>query len=109
MSETETDESALPVSPVVRFLRPVLGAAITLATLAWAADLYRKVGLLFLAEQFLAAIFGLGLALAFLHYPAKRGTARGPLPWYDAIASAAGSPPASTWRCAIPSSWRTCF
>jgi TRAP transporter 4TM/12TM fusion protein len=82
--------SAPPVSPAVRLLRPVFAIAIALGSLAWAADLYRAAGFLFLPEQFLAATFGTGLALAFLHYPARRGGERGPLPWYDALFAIAG-------------------
>jgi TRAP transporter 4TM/12TM fusion protein len=89
-----TDESsqdvASPVSPAVRVLRPPLALFISLGTLAWAADLYRIVGLLFLPEQFLAAILGTGFALLFLHYPARRGTERRQLPWYDALLALIG-------------------
>lgn len=84
------EEPALPVSPVVRVLRPILSAAIALGALFWAADLYRLVGLLFIPEQFLAATFGTALALTFLLFPAKKGTQRGPLPWYDAILALVG-------------------
>jgi TRAP transporter 4TM/12TM fusion protein len=82
--------SAPPVSPAARFLRPVLAVAIALGALAWAANLYREAGFLFLPEQFLAATFGTGLALVFIHYPATRGSERGALPWYDAILAALG-------------------
>jgi TRAP transporter 4TM/12TM fusion protein len=64
--------------------------AIALGSLGWAVDVYRTVGLLFLPEQFLAATFGTGLALVFLQYPARRGTVRGRLPWYDALAAGVG-------------------
>lgn len=91
MSEpSTTTEGAPPVSPVVRFLRPVLGAGIALASLFSAADVYRRLGILFVPEQFLAVVFGAGLALVFLHYPARRGSQRGPLPWYDAAMAAIG-------------------
>jgi TRAP transporter 4TM/12TM fusion protein len=83
-------ESALPVSPAVRLLRPILGGAIALGALFWAADLYRLVGILLIPEQFLAATFGTALALVFLHYPARKGTERGPLPWYDATLALVG-------------------
>jgi TRAP transporter 4TM/12TM fusion protein len=79
-----------PVSPAVRLLRPVLAIAVTLGSLGWAVDAYRAVGWLFLPEQFLAATFGTGLALVFLHYPVRRGTTRGPLPWYDALGAGVG-------------------
>jgi TRAP transporter 4TM/12TM fusion protein len=84
------DSSAPPVSPAVRVLRPILAVAIALGSLAWAADLYRSAGFLFLPEQFLAATFGTGLALVFLQYPAKRSGQRGPLPWYDALLAVIG-------------------
>jgi TRAP transporter 4TM/12TM fusion protein len=61
-----------------------------LGALAWAANLYREAGFLFLPEQFLAATFGTGLALVFINYPATRGSERGALPWYDAILAALG-------------------
>jgi hypothetical protein len=60
------DRSAPPVSPAVRLLRPILAIAIALGSLAWAVDLYRLAGFLFLPEQYLAATFGTGLALVFL-------------------------------------------
>jgi len=84
------DRSAPPVSPAVRLLRPILAIAIALGSLAWAADLYRLAGFLFLPEQYLAATFGTGLALVFLQYPAKRSSQRGYLPWYDALLAVIG-------------------
>ncbi len=90
MRDKPSQESAPPVSPVVRILRPPLALFITLGSLAWAADLYRAADILFLPEQFLAAMFGTGLALLFLHFPTRRGTARGPLPWYDALLALIG-------------------
>ncbi|OGA57169.1 MAG: C4-dicarboxylate ABC transporter permease [Betaproteobacteria bacterium RIFCSPLOWO2_12_FULL_67_28] len=74
----------------MRVLRPVLACAIALGSLLWAIDFYRFVGLLFLPEQYLAATFAAALALVFLHYPATQETARGPLPWYDALLAITG-------------------
>jgi TRAP transporter 4TM/12TM fusion protein len=79
-----------PVSPAVCILRPVLAGAIALGALLWAVDFYRFIGLLFLPEQFLAATFAGALALTFLHFPAKPGTKRNRLPWYDAVLSLLG-------------------
>jgi TRAP transporter 4TM/12TM fusion protein len=90
VTDSTAAEPVRPSSPVVRVLRPVLALAVALGSLGWAVDLYRSIGWLFLPEQFLAATFGTGLALVFLHYPARRGTSRGPLPWYDALASGVG-------------------
>jgi TRAP transporter 4TM/12TM fusion protein len=83
-------QPAPPVSPVVRVLRPLLAGGLTLASLGWAANVYRMVGMLLYTEQFLAAMYGVALCLTYLHFPAKRGTSRGPLPWYDAVAAVAG-------------------
>jgi TRAP transporter 4TM/12TM fusion protein len=60
-----------------------LAAVLALAALAWALDLYRKVGFVFLAEQLLAASLGFALMLVYLRYPAKRGAGRAEVPWYD--------------------------
>lgn len=79
-----------PASPAVRMSERALGAALALVALAWAADLYRAVGLIFLAEQFLAFVLGLALAAVYVRYPARRGTPRLRLPWYDALAAIVG-------------------
>ncbi len=68
----------------------MLAALLALGALAWALDLYRKIGFVFLAEQLLAASLGFALALVFLRFPAKRGSARTSLPWYDAVAGLVG-------------------
>ncbi len=88
--EAADTSPATPASPALRAIRTTLAAALTVASLAWAADLYRMAGLLLYTEQFLAAMFGVSLCLTFLHFPAKRGTQRGRLPWYDAVAAVAG-------------------
>ena len=90
MTDVSATNDALPVSPAVRILRPILAVAITLGSLFWAADLYRAVGFLFIPEQFLSATFGTGLALVFLQYPAKRGAPRTTLPWYDTALALGG-------------------
>ena len=90
MTEATESPNAPPVSPAVRIFRPVLAIAIALGALFWAADLYRMVGILFIPEQFLAATFGTALALVFLHHPARKGTVRGRLPWYDAVLALIG-------------------
>jgi TRAP transporter 4TM/12TM fusion protein len=65
--------------------RTVLAIALALSSLAWAADLYRALSLVFLPEQYLAAALGTGFALIFIEFPARRGTPRTHLPWYDAV------------------------
>ena len=57
---------------MLRTIRPVLAALLTLGSLAWSADMYRDVGLVLFPEQFLSGMLGTALALVFLHYPARR-------------------------------------
>lgn len=90
MADNEETITAPPASPVVRYVVPPLAALLAFGSLAWSADLYRSVGLVILIEQFLSGMLGIGLALVFLRYPAKRGTERTNIPWYDVIAAIAG-------------------
>lgn len=78
------------VSPIVRALRAPLAALMTLASLAWAGDLYRAAGMVLYTEQFLAAMLGISLCLTYLHFPVRRGTKRSRLPWYDAALAFVG-------------------
>jgi TRAP transporter 4TM/12TM fusion protein len=74
---------------VTGWLRTGLATALTAAALAWAGDLHRAVGLLLYTEQFMAAMLGVALALAYVHLD-RRGAAReGAMPWYDAVAALA--------------------
>lgn len=50
----------------------LLGAAVSVAALAWAANLYRVFGWTFLAEQFLAVVLGLAMAVVFMTHRARR-------------------------------------
>ena len=74
----------------VRVLGGALGAALTLGSLAWAADVYRRVGLEIYNEQFYAAMLAVGIALVFVIMPARRKTPRTHVPWYDALAALVG-------------------
>ncbi len=71
-------------SAFVRHASPVIAALVTLTPLVWVADIPRKLGLVFLTEQMLLVVLGLGLCLAFLRYPVRGGIRRG-LPWYDGV------------------------
>lgn len=82
--------SAPPVSPAVRIGERTLAAILALLTLAWAGDLYRALGIVFLSEQFLAVILGFALAAVFVRYPLIRDQRRLTLPWYDATAATLG-------------------
>jgi TRAP transporter 4TM/12TM fusion protein len=82
--DPSTPAAEPPASPVVGVCRVVLALTLAIGSLLWAADAYRAVGFLFLAEQFLAGALAIGLALIFLEFPLRRGSRRGLLPWYDA-------------------------
>ncbi|MGE3248053.1 MAG: TRAP transporter large permease subunit, partial [Beijerinckiaceae bacterium] len=77
-------------SPFVRHLRTVLAFILAAAVLAAAADIFRLFNVVFVTEQFLAAMLAIGLALVYLNYPLRRGTERTSVPWYDWILAAAG-------------------
>ena len=89
-----TDNSApLPAAPTgftLRVIRPALAILLTCGSLAWSADLYRDVGLVLFPEQFLAGMYGIGLALTYIHFPRRRGTERVSVPWYDGILALVG-------------------
>lgn len=75
----------------------VVGAAVSglpvvlvLASVAWAADLYRLFGLILFLEQFVAGILACALLLVFLIYPLRRGAEQVRTPWYDLLAGIAG-------------------
>jgi len=72
--------------------RPVastLAVVLVLSALAWAADLYRSVGLLLINEQFYAFVLACALGLVYLIYRARR-TDSGPPTWYDIAAGLVG-------------------
>jgi TRAP transporter 4TM/12TM fusion protein len=62
---------------------------LSLGAVAWAVDLYSRLGLALYTEQFLAAMLALALPLVFLRVPAHKGD-RGAVPWYDVAAAALG-------------------
>ncbi len=63
-------------------------AAITVTSLAWAADLYRLAGWSFYDEQALAAILTQCLVLVFVTLPLRRGRAKTRVPAYDWVLAA---------------------
>ncbi len=82
-TEAEIELEA-PKEGIVGVASTVLGAALGLAGIAWGADLYRLVGWNFLAEQFLAVVLGLAMALVFIVRPFRRADLpRISVPWYD--------------------------
>ena len=86
----ELSAAAPPNSAAGRLAQVVLAATLTLGSLAYSVGLTRKLGLVVFPEQFLAAIYGVCLALLFISFPLRRGAARGQIPWYDWLLAAAG-------------------
>ena len=86
----ELSAAAPPKSAAGRFAQQVLAALLTLGSLAYSVGLTRQLGLVLFPEQFLAAIYGVCLALLFVSFPARRGAERGDVPWFDWLLAAAG-------------------
>jgi TRAP transporter 4TM/12TM fusion protein len=68
----------------------VLAAALTVGAAAWSLELPLYMAWSLYPQQYFAAVLGLGLAIAFLTIPARRGTPRERTPWYDLVAAALG-------------------
>ena len=81
---------AAPGSTAGRRAQIALAALLTLGAIAWSTGLFRLVGLVLFAEQFLAGMYGICLALLFVSFPAERGSVRSQVPWYDAVLAAVG-------------------
>ncbi len=90
VNEEKGDAPENALSPIVKTVRPVLAATMTLGSLAWAADLYRAAGMSLYTEQFMSAMLALAICLVYLHFPARRGEKRTNLPWYDAVFAVLG-------------------
>src|SRR5258706_12514164 len=79
-----------PKSAAGRLAQQGLAATLTLGSLAYSVGLTRQLGLVLFPEQFLAAIYGVCLALLFISFPLRRGTQRTDIPWFDWALAAAG-------------------
>ena len=69
-----------------RFWRPladVLAILLILTAIAWALNLPRYLDLGFYPQQFFALILAFVLPIAYLTFPARRGSQRVMLPWVD--------------------------
>lgn len=75
---------------MTRWVTAILALALTLGAIAWSVGIYQILDLALYEEQFAAAMLAACLALTFLHFPARRETARTQVPWYDWLAAAAG-------------------
>src|SRR6185503_6084919 len=86
----ELSAAAPPKSAAGRLAQVVLAATLTLGSLAYSVGLTRAAGLVVFPEQFLAAIYGICLALLFVSFPVRRGADRDQIPWTDWLLAAAG-------------------
>src|SRR5678816_3348995 len=86
----ELSAAAPPKSAAGRLAQVVLAATLTLGSLAYSVGLTRAAGLVVFPELFLAAIYGVCLALLFISFPVRRGAERDQIPWYDWLLAAAG-------------------
>jgi TRAP transporter 4TM/12TM fusion protein len=86
----ELSQAAPPRSLAGRVAQQTLAALLTLGALAYSVGLTRAAGLVLFPEQFLAAAYGVCLGLLFVSFPAKRGTPRQDIPWYDWLFAIAG-------------------
>jgi len=77
-------------SAVGRHTQIVLAATLTLGSLAYSVGLTRDLGLVLFPEQFLAAAYGVCLALLFVSFPVRRGAPRDDVPWFDWLFAVAG-------------------
>ncbi len=88
MSETTHQAPAGPQSTVTRRIVFAGACLLTLASIAFALQLYRSVGLRLYNEQFLAGMVSLAMALVYLTQGAQRGAPRPQVPWYDWLLAA---------------------
>jgi TRAP transporter 4TM/12TM fusion protein len=92
-------EDTDPATKNVVCLRTGVAAAITIISIVWCLDIPRAVGIVVYTEQYLALMLGFCIALVFLQSPARIGSRRTRLPWYDACAALLG----------VGAAWYTAF
>lgn len=68
-------------------LAALLAVCLTALAVVWALALPRSFGLAFYPQQFMAAVLGLTMTIAFLTLPANRKEERHTVPWYDVVAA----------------------
>ncbi len=67
-----------------------LGTLISVIAISWALDFWLNLGFTWFDEQAMVTCLGLSLAITFIRYPAKLGTERLSIPWYDCILALVG-------------------
>lgn len=85
---SENREAVRGLSP--HLWRPVadaLAILLILTAMAWALNVPRYLDWGFYPQQFFAAILAFTLSISYMTFPARRGSKRTNLPWYDALLS----------------------
>ncbi|MEE8396311.1 MAG: TRAP transporter large permease subunit, partial [bacterium] len=93
MTEKAPQASAgrvVELGPALTGVCTALAISLTLASLAWAADLFRPLGLVLFNEQHIAIALTLAMPLLYLTVPARKGP-RTWVPWYDMVAAVLGA------------------
>jgi TRAP transporter 4TM/12TM fusion protein len=76
---------------VTRWVTGALAIALTLGAVLWSVGIYQILALELYAEQFSCAMLAAGLALAYLHLPARRHAPKPAIPWYDWVLAGASA------------------
>lgn len=90
MSMPAEKDEAGQGSNLIGLVVTILAAALTIGASAWALEIQQYMAWSLYPQQFFAAALALGLALAFLILPAKKGASRDSVPWYDMVLAALG-------------------
>lgn len=87
---TETQAAPMPSRTLAAILSGGLAILLTVGAAGWSLNIPRYLSWSLYPQQFFAAILAVTLALSFLILPARRGSARNYVPWYDYVACLAG-------------------
>lgn len=97
MAQPISSDADAPVEqpgPVYKIVTSSLAVILTLGSLAWAADLFRMVGVMLFNEQHLAMSLAVAIPLLFITVPARKSDRKLPrtkVPWYDLLFAISGS------------------
>jgi TRAP transporter 4TM/12TM fusion protein len=93
VNETISTDASTHKNTATNGFIAVLAVVLTVAAIAWAADVFRMVGLLLYTEQFLSGMLAIAVPLVFLSLRAKKlpkDAPIQPIPWYDFVFAAIG-------------------
>ncbi|MBT7730077.1 MAG: hypothetical protein HN701_00115, partial [Rhodospirillaceae bacterium] len=93
MNETISTDASTNENTATEGFIAFLAVVLTVVAIAWAADVFRMVGLLLYTEQFLSGMLAIAVPLVFLSLRAKKHPKDAPalpIPWYDFIFAALG-------------------